>query len=352
MGSQVSNKKDLNGRRGIESTSYTSLRTSDPSFSTPHLFKPAWWCRNPHLQTLWATLVHRRPRLHLRRERLELPDGDFVDLDWTTGNAHGPIVVLLHGLEGSSNSKYALGMLRALEARGWRALVMHFRGCSGEPNRLTRRYHSGETGDVAYLIETLARREPQTPLAVIGYSLGGNVLLKWLGETGRAPIRVAVAVSVPFLLADCAARMERGFSRVYQWALVRRLKRSVESERRRVPLQLRMTNLSALRTFRDFDEHVTAPLHGFADADDYYTRSSSRQYLLRIAVPTLIVHCRDDPFMTEAAIPAANELSPAIDFELHERGGHVGFVAGAWPWRARYWLEQRIPDFLRLHLGP
>lgn len=288
----------------------------------------------------------------LRRERLELPDGDFMDLDWTASHGDGPTVVILHGLEGSSDSKYALGMLRAVEARGWRAVVVHFRGCSGEPNRLPRSYHSGETGDLAHVIVTLRAREPTTPLAVVGYSLGGNVLLKWLGEVrDRAPIHGAVAVSVPFLLADCAARMERGFSRVYQWELMRRLKRSVEAKRRRVALPLRIADLSALRTFREFDEHVTAPLHGFAGADDYYARSSSRQYLRHIAVPTLIVHSRDDPFMSEAAIPAANELSPAINFELHDRGGHVGFVSGAWPWRARYWLEQRIPDFLRLHLG-
>jgi predicted alpha/beta-fold hydrolase len=347
----VNNEKEPNDRHGIESTPHASLLTPNTSLITPYPFRPSWWCRNAHFQTLWPTLARRRPVVSLRRERLELPDGDFVDLDWTTGNARGPIVILLHGLEGSSNSNYALGMLRAAEERGWRGTVMHFRNCSGEPNRLARSYHSGETGDIAFLIETLARREPKTPVAIVGYSLGGNVLLKWLGETGPTSIRVAVAVSVPFMLADCAARMERGFSRVYQWDLVRRLKHSIETKRRRMALPIHITDLSALRTFREFDEHITAPLHGFAGADDYYARSSSRQYLRRIAVPTLIVHGRDDPFMSEAAIPTADELSPAITFELYRHGGHVGFVSGVWPWRACYWLEKRIPDFLQPHLG-
>jgi predicted alpha/beta-fold hydrolase len=315
-------------------------------------FKAAWWCRGAHAQTLWPYLVRRRPRVALRRERVELADGDFVDLDWTVTDSRGPIVLILHGLEGSSNSKYALGMLRAVEARGWRGVVMHFRGCSGEPNRLARGYHSGETEDVAELIKLLVRREPDTSLAVVGYSLGGNVLLKWLGETGsKAPIRAAAAVSVPFLLAESAVRMNRGFSQVYQWELVQRLKRSIGAKQQRTSLPLALTDLSPIKSFREFDEHVTAPLHGFAGADDYYERASSRQYLKHIAVPTLVLHSSDDPFMTPATIPQARELSPSVDLELYERGGHVGFVSGRWPWRARYWLEQRIPQYLATKLG-
>ena len=313
-------------------------------------FQPAWWCRGPHRQTLWARLMRRSPRLSFQRERLELPDGDFVDLDWTKNN-NGPIVIVLHGLEGSSASPYAHGLLHAMENRGWRGVVMHFRGCSGAPNRLARSYHSGDTGDLAYLIEVLRRREPRAPLATVGFSLGGNVLLKWLGESGeRAPLSAAVAVSVPYVLHCAADRLQQGFSRLYQWQLMRSLRHTVTEKRKRMEMPLKIQDLSALKNFRDFDEHVTAPLHGFDSADHYYTASSSRQYLNSIAVPTLLLHARDDPFMTEAAIPRNDELSETVTLELSARGGHAGFVAGTWPWRPRYWLEERIPAYLAGYL--
>ena len=312
------------------------------------------------MQTLWPYLFRRMPRVELRRERLELPDGDFLDLDWTK-NSRGPIVIVLHGLEGSSDSKYARGLLKAVHDHGWRGVVMHFRGCGGEPNRLPRSYHSGETTDLAYVVKLLQSREPETPLFVVGFSLGGNVLLKWLGETAtetslsrgprldpigevgaQTPIKAAVAVSVPFLLDESAKRLDQGFSRVYQWGLMRSMRNAVAEKRRRMKLPLKIEDLSALRTFRDFDEHVTAVLHGFAGADDYYNRSSSRQYLKGIQIPTLIVQSRDDPFMTDAVIPQDGELSPAIKLELYDSGGHVGFIQGAWPWAPRCWLEGRI----------
>ena len=310
-------------------------------------FKPAWWCRGPHMQTLWPYLFRRTPHVELRRERLELPDGDFLDLDWTD-NIHGPIVIVLHGLEGSSDSKYARGLLKAVHEHGWRGVVMHFRGCSGEPNRLPRSYHSGETGDLAYVVDLLRQREPDAPLFVVGFSLGGNVLLKWLGEVGsQAPIKAAVAVSVPFLLGESAKRLDQGFSRVYQWGLMRSMRNAVAEKRRRMKLPLKIENLSALKTFRDFDEHVTAVLHGFAGADDYYARSSSRQYLKGIQIPTLIVQSRDDPFMTDAVIPQNEELSTAIELELYDSGGHVGFVAGRHLWNPDYWLEGKILDWCK-----
>ena len=313
-------------------------------------FQPAWWCRGPHAQTLWARLARLTPTVSFRRERLELPDGDFIDLDWSeTGS--GPIVVVLHGLEGSSDSPYARGIMQAIERRGWRGVVMHFRGCSGEPNRLARSYHSGDTGDLSYCINTLRRREPRTPLAAVGFSLGGNVLLKWLGKTsGAAPLRAAVAVSVPYVLGGAANRLNQGFSRLYQWKLLRSLRNSVAEKRGRIELPLKIQDLSTLNSFRDFDEYVTAPLHGFDSADHYYTVSSSRQYLKGITIPTLLLHASDDPFMTEKAIPGQKELSESVVLEVSPHGGHVGFVAGAWPWRARYWLEERIPAYLGQHL--
>lgn len=338
-------------REEIKTADDKTLASPRPSSLTHPPFKPAWWCRGPHAQTLWARLARRAPQVKLRRERLELPDGDFIDLDWTATNDDGPIVIVLHGLEGSSGSPYARGILKAIEARGWRGVVMHFRGCSGEPNRLPRSYHSGDTGDLVHLVETLRRREPRTPLATVGYSLGGNVLLKWLGKSGeQARLRAAVAVSVPFVLGQAAERLQRGFSRIYQWQLLHSLRDSVETKRRRMELPLKIADLSTLKSFRDFDEHVTSPLHGFDGADHYYAVSSSRQYLHGIAIPTLILHSLDDPFMTARAIPRRDELSEHVTLEVSRHGGHVGFVGGFWPGLSRYWLEERIPAYLANYL--
>lgn len=309
-------------------------------------FRPAWWCKGPHAQTLWHNRIRRAPKITLRRERVELPDGDFLDVDWC-GDGTGPIVLLLHGLQGSSRSTYARAILRSIADQGWRGALMHFRGCSGEPNRLPRSYHSGETGDVAQFAALLQAREPNTPLAAIGVSLGGNVLLKWLGESGaNSPLVCAVAVSVPFELAKAADRLTLGFSQLYQWSLLRCLRESMEQKRRQVALPLKVQDFAKLKTFWEFDEHVTAPLHGFRGARHYYEASSSRQYLRGIAVPTLLLQARDDPFLQPTAIPDQKELSASVTLECYEHGGHVGFVTGPWPWRARYWLDERIPAFI------
>jgi uncharacterized protein len=288
-------------------------------------FKPAWWLRNPHLQTLWPVFFRRHLRPKLRRERLELPDGDFVD--------------------------YARGMLTALPRHGMRAVLMHFRGCSGEPNRLARAYHSGDTGDIDFLVRTLKAREPNTPLAAIGYSLGGNALLKWLGEHGKdAPLQCAVAVSVPFLLHESTAHMNRGLSRAYQWHLLKSLKEGARRKAGKFTPPAPLKEINQMKSFFEFDDRVTARLHGFEGAMHYYTSSSSRQYLNRIRIPTLIVHAIDDPFMHAQVIPEAGELSPAIELDLHRHGGHVGFVGGHLPWKPRYWLDERIPAWLRKQL--
>lgn len=311
-------------------------------------FRPAPWLPGPHAQTLWAALA-RRPRLTLNRERLELPDGDFLDLDWSAGR-DGPLVLLLHGLEGSSDSGYARGLVAALVARGWRAVVMHFRGCSGEPNRLARSYCAGCTEDLDHVVVQLHRREPDTPLAAVGYSLGGNMLLKWLGEQdGPMPLRAAVAVSVPFLLERAARRMTEGLSRLYQRHLLRACKagyRAKFATRDDAPVSL--DELAAMRDFFAFDDRITAPLHGYAGVDDYYRRASCRAWLRDIETPTLILHALDDPFMTPDAVPETHELGPGVRLELSPRGGHVGFVEG---W-GRYWLEQRIPAFLAESMPP
>lgn len=311
-------------------------------------FVPAWWLANRHLQTIVPNTFRSLPRLGLRRERIELPDGDFVDADWTPGDS-GPIVVLLHGLEGSRNSRYAAWMLKRLHDAGMRGVLLHFRGCSGEPNRRASGYHSGHTADFDFFLRRIIEREPGTPLAAVGYSLGGNALLKWLGETAdQRLLQTAVAVSVPFRLDVCSAAIDRGFARIYQTHLLRRM---LISARRKLPLIREAglePGLKRIRNFYQFDDALTAPLHGFRSAADYYAKCSSLPFLKRITTPTLIIHASDDPFMTPDIVPAATDLSPAVTLELSERGGHVGFVGGRWPWKPVYWLEERILSHLRV----
>ncbi len=308
----------------------------------PSTFKPLWWLANPHLQTLWPVWFG-RCRLHGRSERLELDDGDFLDLCWFDGD--GPLVVVVHGLEGSIDSHYAGAMMQALQEHGFHGLFMHLRGCSGEPNRLDRSYHSGETGDLAAVVRHAARVTGKPVFAMIGYSLGANALLKWLGEGGeQLPLQRAVAVSVPFQLGDAARKLSTGFSRLYQNHLLQRLRRNFRRKfrQRASPLPV---DVDTLRDFYSFDDKVTAPLHGFSSADDYYRQSSSRQYLKNIRVETLILHALDDPFLFEESIPGNEELSQHVTLELSKHGGHVGFIGGrVFPQR---WLEPRIIRFLQ-----
>ena len=314
-------------------------------------FRPAPWLKNPHLQTLWAGLVRRQPELDYRRERLDLPDGDFVDVDWTLGDS-GPIVVVLHGLTGSIESKYARGLMNAIHDRGWRAALMNFRGQSGEPNRLARGYHSGDTGDLDFLVKTLREREPETPLAVVGYSLGGNVTLKWMGEQGEnAPVKTAVAVSPPFDLSISARAINSGLSRGYQNKLIGEMRKAAETKFANVEPPIELPDLKELRDFFSFDDAVTAPLHGFRDAAHYYEVSSCNRYLKDIRIPTLVLHAVDDPFMSPVIVPTERMLSDAVTLELSRYGGHVGFVSADRMGRPVYWLEQRIPEHLEQFLG-
>ncbi len=307
-------------------------------------FVPLWWLRSPHLQTLWAGVLRSVPRPDMTQERLELPDGDFVDLAWSHGPGTG-LAILLHGLEGSLDSTYIRGMVHALLAHGWQSVVMHFRGCSATPNRLPRTYHSGDTQDLALVAARIRERFPEIPIAAIGFSLGGNVLLKWLGESGaRACVDVAVAVSAPMELAVCAKRLEHGISRIYQRHLIDLLHAKIREKFSSGDAPIDVQALESWRTFRSFDDHVTAPLHGFAGVDDYYARASARQYLGSIGVPTLIIQARDDPFMSESVIPAPDELSAVTTLEVSEKGGHVAFIGGTL--LPHYWLEDRIPRFL------
>lgn len=313
-------------------------------------FKPAWWLMNAHGQTLYPTIMRHLTAPVDCMERIELPDGDFIDLAWAVNGLadDAPLVILLHGLGGSVQSIYAAGLMRVFNENGWRAMLMHFRGASHEPNRLPRAYHSGDTGDLDYLLRLLAQREPDTLKAVVGVSLGGNVLLKWLGERGSQTwIHAAVAISVPFQLRLVADKIGQGFSRIYQSYLLRSL-RNVFMRKREVlspDLPDALVNVNQWRCFWTFDEKVTAPLHGFAHVHAYYRQASCHAYLCKIATPTLIIHALDDPFMTPDVIPEENDLSDQITLELSKRGGHVGFISGSFG-RPVYWLEERIPAHL------
>lgn len=305
-------------------------------------FKPLWWLKNPHLQTLWPSQFRQRPKLPLTAERIELPDGDFLDLAWMPEQA-GDLCLLLHGLEGSLQSHYCGPLLQAAHGAGKHTLLMHFRGCSGEPNRLTRRYHSGETGDLLYILQQLKQRYPRKRIHVIGVSLGGNVLLKYLGESGdQNSITSAVAISVPFDLAIAAKTLAKGTARIYQRHLLNSLQHSFFEKASVMELPIQIPEKHDINTLFGFDDQVTAPLHGFEGALDYYTQCSSRQFIPAIRTPTLIIHAQDDPFMTQAAIPTAGELPDCIDMELSPAGGHVGFIQPGDFMQPAYWLDERV----------
>lgn len=312
----------------------------------PSDFQAAWWLPGVHAQTLWPSLIRRRTLPDVSWERVELEDGDFIDLAWS-GPAEGRIVLLLHGLEGGlRRSHYTGGIMRQLNYRGFRACLMHFRGCSGEPNRLPISYHSGKTDDPQRILEHIRISQGRSPFAAVGVSLGGNVLLKWLGEQGRSmDLKKAVAISVPFDLDDAARRMQQGLSRLYQRHLITSLQRSYRKKFSRVssPLQVDVTEL---KTFYRFDDRVTAVLHGFAGVADYYRRCSCRPFIPAIRVPTLILHDRQDPFMFPETVPTEQELPANVWLEMPVGGGHAGFISGWIPGWANYWAERRIAQWL------
>ena len=313
-------------------------------------FQPAWWLRNRHLQTIVPNLLRPRPDIDVRRERIELPDGDFMDADWVGSRTSGQIVVMLHGLEGSIESRYAGWMLKRLDEAGYRPVLLNFRSCSGEPNRKANSYHSGHTEDFNHFLHLLRRREPGVRMAAIGYSLGGNVLLKWLGENRQqAFLDTGIAASVPFRLAECSNAVNEGLSKIYQAHLMQRMKATARAKQDLIRAAGHDPEIDRLKTFREFDDALTAPLHGFSDADDYYRKCSSIAFLKDIHTPTLVIHSRDDPFMRPGTAPREDEISPWVDVELSEHGGHVGFVAGRWPWKPRYFLEERMFEHLAEH---
>lgn len=321
----------------------------------PARFRPAWWLRNRHAQTLAGKYLRSGTGLPLERRRIDTPDGDFLDIDFAPEPAPGaPLVVLLHGLEGSTQREYMSLMFRELFDRGLRGVGMNFRGCGGEPNRLPRAYHSGETGDLAHVITRLRRDQPGRPIGAAGVSLGGNVLLKYLGERrDAAGVDAAAAVSVPFDLAGSAERLSSGLmGRTYGAYFLRSLLRKVRAKRDLLNGEIDVGRTLAARTLRDFDDACTAPLHGFADAGDYYARADVRPHLAQIRVPALLIQARDDPFLPRRATPDAIVAdNPHLAAAFTDRGGHLGFVEGALPWRSRFWAEREAARFLARELA-
>jgi uncharacterized protein len=325
--------------------------------SGEHTYVPAWWVPGAHLRTMWGRLTRRGLSIPLRVERWTTPDDDVLELrrlDPPRGSpATTPHLVFLHGLEGGLHSHYVANLFVEAARRGWSADLILFRSCAGEPNRTRRFYHSGETTDFDFALRRIAAERPDTPLGLAGVSLGGNVLLKWLGEhgSGNVPTAVhgAVAVSVPFDLARGSRHISRGFSRVYERFFLRSLVAKARQKLARHPDLCDPVALDRVRTLWDFDDVVTAPVHGFRDASDYYAQSSSIHYLSRVRIPTLLLSAVDDPFLPPEVLEEVRSIArenPALVVEFVRRGGHVGFVSGRVPWRPVYYAERRVADFL------
>ena len=320
-------------------------------------YTPAWWVPGRHAQTLWGRLFRRAPSVATRLERWDTPDQDELEvhrLDATRRDA--PRLILLHGLEGTIQSNYIQGTLALARQRGWAADVLIFRGCGTRMNRQRRIYHSGETSDLQLVVDRAAAENPAQPIVLAGFSLGGNVLLKWLGEQGTGvptQIRGAAAVSVPFDLEAGARQIEHGFSRIYTYSFLRSLVAKARVKLRAFPDLFDDRKLGSARTLYDFDDIVTAPVHGFADAHDYYSRSSSLQFLGGVRVPTLLLSALDDPFMPSTTADAVLEQSrdnTCLLAEFYPHGGHVGFVGGATPFHPHYFAEERLMEFLSSQL--
>lgn len=320
-------------------------------------FRAPWWLRDPHAQTLWGKFLRGGPVRQTRRERWELPDGDFLEIHRLDGAPERPRLVLLHGLEGSVDSHYVRGFFAEAHRLGLPADLIIFRSCGDEQNRLLRSYHSGETGDLGHVLSRLIAEEAERPLVLAGVSLGGNVLLKYLGERGAslAPqVKAAAAISTPFDLAEGCRHLEQGFSRVYQWHFLRTLRRKAAEKAERFPGKIRMDAVRSARTLWEFDDAVTAPVHGFASAADYYERSSSIGFLDAIRVPTLLLSAADDPFLPSSVLDRVRQVAAGnsrLELEFAPHGGHVGFVGGLFPWAAAYHAEPRAVAFLLAESG-
>jgi predicted alpha/beta-fold hydrolase len=317
-------------------------------------FKAAFGLKNKHLQTIYATYFRHLTPMYFAIEKFTLSDGDFVECYWKKLQNHKnttPIVILFHGLTGSYKSPYIQGTMQKLKKAGFSSVLMHFRGCSGKENSLPRSYHSGDTKDAFEFISSIKNRYPDAKIFAVGYSLGANMLLKLLGEQKeKCKLNAAVGVSAPMLLDVCANHMNQGFSKLYQKRLLKDLNAALEKKYDSYEMQnlihIKKENINKLQSFWAFDDAYTAPIHGFSSAKEYYKKSSAKQYLKDIEIPTLIIHSKDDPFMTEDVIPKKNEVSKKVQLEITKHGGHVGFIAGNL-FKPEYWMEKRVVEFFK-----
>ncbi len=312
------------------------------NYHAPH------WLPGGHLQSIYPALFAPRPHVALRRERWDTPDGDFIDLDWATQDtaANAPLLVLFHGLEGSARSHYAQSFLAACNARGWRGVVPHFRGCSGELNRLPRAYHSGDSAEIGWVLQRLHALHPGTPLFVVGISLGGNALAKWLGEQQHQAdfVQAAACISAPLDLTASAQALARGINRLYTRNFLDTLKPKSLEKARRHPGIFDVQKMLQSRSFHEFDDVVTAPLHGFRNAHHYWQSCSGKQFLASITVPTLVLNALNDPFLPAHTLPRAHDVSKAVTLEQPRHGGHVGFTQGRYPGHLN-WMPERVMRF-------
>lgn len=306
------------------------------------------WLPGGHLQTIYASLFIRAASVNYRRERLELSDGDFLDFDWVDGRKSAPVLVLFHGLEGNAGSHYARELMAMVQSLGWHGAVAHFRGCSGEDNRLPRAYFAGDSADIERMLRHVKSQHPVSPVYAVGVSLGGNALLKWLGEqagTAYALVECAAAISAPVDLTAAGNALDHGFNRhVYTARFLATLKQKALKKAAQFPGILDAQAISSSTTFREFDTLVTARLHGFRDAGDYWTKVSSKPLLKLITVPTLIINARNDPFLPASALPTSADISPAVTLEQPATGGHVAFPSGPFPGNP-HWLPRRLIQY-------
>jgi uncharacterized protein len=306
------------------------------------------WLRGSHAQTIYPIFV-KRPEVSFRRQRVDTPDGDFVDFDWVDGPNDAPVVVLFHGLEGNSSSHYAQALMHHAQAIGWRGVVAHFRGCSGEPNRLPRAYHSGDYAEIGWMLSVIAHLVAGVPLFAVGVSLGGSALVNWLGrarEDAAVAVTAAAAISTPLDLTAAGISVDEGFNRIYAWHFLQTLKPKALAMARRFPGLLDASAIRRAFSMHAFDDTVTAPLHGFAGVEDYWRRASSKPWLKSISVPTLVMNATNDPFIPAASLPDASQTSRAVILERPSHGGHCGFVTTPFP-GSLAWLPARVIGFFK-----
>lgn len=322
---------------------------ADEAYSAP------FWLPGGHLQTIYPAVFSSHPEISYRRERWELDDGDFIDVDWLDAeDQQAPVVVLFHGLEGNSRSHYALALMAELKARGWRGVVVHFRGCSGENNRLPRAYFAGDSAEIEMALNRVKLSAPKSPIFSVGVSLGGNALLKWLGESGDHAggiIQAAAAVSAPMDLGACGRALDQGLNRwLYTSRFIESMRPKALQKAHQFPGLLDEEKIESASTIEEFDTYVTAKLHGFRDADDYWKQNASKPWLPKIMIPTLVLNAKNDPFIPEESLPKASEVSEFVTLEILNEGGHVGFIVPPFPGHIDWLPKHLLEYFNSLHV--